>query len=40
MVIGGDRGDLGVCHCDLRIKRGKIEMLLVFFWAVVATRKR
>ena len=40
MIIGGDRGDLGVCHSDLRIKRGKIQMLLMFFRAVVATRKR
>ena len=40
VVIGGDRGNLGVCHSDLRIKRGKIQMLLVFFRAVVAARKR
>src|SRR5258708_704480 len=39
VVIGGDRGDLGVCHSDLRIKRGKIQMLLVLFGAVVAARK-
>jgi hypothetical protein len=41
VVIGGDRGNLGVCHCDLRIRRGQLQMLLVFFRAaVVATRKR
>jgi hypothetical protein len=40
VVIGADRGNLGVCHSDLRIKRGKIPMLLVFFRAVVAARKR
>ena len=40
VVIGGDRDNLGVCHRDLRIKRGKIQMLLVFFRAVVAARKR
>ena len=40
VVIGGDRGNLGVCHCDLRIKRGKVQMLLVFFRAVVAARER
>ncbi len=40
VVIGGDRGNLGVCHSDLRIKRGKLQMLLVFFRAVMAARKR
>src|ERR1700719_3136983 len=40
VVIGGDRDDLGVTHSDLRIKRGKIQMLLVFLRAVVATRER
>jgi hypothetical protein len=28
------------CHSDLRIERGKIQMLLVFFRAAVAARKR
>jgi hypothetical protein len=40
MVIGGDRDNLGVCHSDLRVKRGKLKMLLVFFRAVMAARKR
>ena len=40
VVIGGDRSNLGVCHSDLRTKRGKIQMLLVFFRAVVAALKR
>ena len=40
MIIGGDRDNLGICHSDLRIKRGKLQMLLVFFRAVVAARKR
>ena len=40
MVIGGDRDNLGVCHSDLRIERRKIQMLLMFFRAVVAARKR
>jgi hypothetical protein len=39
VVIGGDRGNLGVSHSDLRVKRGKLQMLLVFFRAVVAARK-
>ena len=40
VVIGGDGSNLCICHSDFRIKRGEIEMLLVFFRAVVATRKR
>jgi hypothetical protein len=40
VVVGGDRGNLGVCHSDLRIERGKIQMLLVFLRAVVAARER
>jgi hypothetical protein len=40
VVIGGDRSNLGVCHGDLRIKRGKLQMLLVFLRAVMAARKR
>ena len=40
VVIGGDRNNLGVCHSDFRIKRGKFQMLLVFLRAVVAARKR
>src|SRR5258708_39158991 len=39
MVIGGDRDNLGISHSDLRIKRGKLQMLLVLFRAVVAARK-
>jgi len=30
VIIGGDRGYLRVCHCDLRIERGKIQMLREF----------
>ena len=40
VVVGGDRGNLGVCHSNLRIKCGKIQVLLVFLRAVVAARKR
>jgi len=40
VVVGGDRGNLGVRHSDLRIKRGKFQMLLVFLRAVMAARKR
>ena len=40
VVIGRDRGDLGVRHSDLRLKRGKLQMLLVFFRAVMAAGKR
>jgi hypothetical protein len=40
VVIGGYRGNLGIGHSDLRVKRGKLQMLLVFFRAVVAARKR
>src|SRR5271170_3925141 len=40
VVIGGDGGNLGVCHSNLRIERGKLQMLLVFFRAVVAARER
>ena len=40
VVIGGDGGNLGVGHGDFRIKRGKLQMLLVFFRAVVAARQR
>ena len=40
MVIGGDRGDLGVGHRDLGVERGEFQMLLVLLRAVVAARKR
>ena len=40
VVIGGDRGNLGVCDRDLRVKRGKLQMLLMFFRTVVAAGKR
>jgi len=40
MVIGGDRGDLGVGHGDLRVERGQLQMLLVLLRAVVSARKR
>ena len=40
VVIGGDRGNLRVCHPDLWIERGKIQMLLVFLRARMPTRKR
>jgi len=39
VVIGGDRSNLGVFHSDLQINRGKVQMLLVFFRAVVSSRK-
>jgi hypothetical protein len=40
VVVGGDGHDLSVCDSDLRVERGEFQMLLVFFWAVVAARKR
>src|SRR5581483_2041114 len=40
MLIGGDGDNLRVRHGDLRIKRGQLQMLLVFFRAVMAARKR
>src|SRR5271163_4106342 len=40
VIVGGDRGDLRVRHCDTRIERGEFQMLLVLLWAVVAARKR
>jgi hypothetical protein len=40
VVIGGDRCNLRVCHGDLWVKRGKLQMLLVFFRAVMAARER
>jgi hypothetical protein len=38
MIVGGDRGDLGVGHRDLRVVSRQLEMLLVLFGAVVAAR--
>src|SRR5215207_431828 len=40
MVVGGDRGDLGIGHGDLGIEGGELEVLLVLLWAVVAARER
>src|SRR5580704_1256376 len=40
MVVGGDRGDLGVGHRDLRVVGRHLEVLLVLFGAVVAARQR
>ena len=40
MVIGGNHNNLRVCHRNFRIKRGKVQMLLVFLRAVMAARKR
>jgi hypothetical protein len=40
VIVGSDRGDLSVGHCDLRVERGEFQMLLVLLWAVVAARKR
>src|SRR5215203_4647887 len=40
VLVGRDRGDLGVGHRDLRIGRGELEVLLVLLRAVVAARER
>src|SRR5215203_4734122 len=40
MLVGRDRGDLGVGDGDLRIVGGELEVLLVLLGAVVATRER
>ena len=40
VVVGRDRGDLGVRHGDLRVERGELQMLLVLLRAVVAARER
>src|SRR5215207_6623745 len=39
MLVGGDRGDLGVGHGDPGIEGGELEVLLVLLWAVVAARE-
>jgi hypothetical protein len=39
VVVSRNRGNLGICHSDLRVKRREFQMLLVFFWAVVAARQ-
>ena len=39
VITGGDSNDLSVCHCDLPMKRGKTQMLLVFFGVLIATCK-
>ena len=36
VVVGRDRGDLGVRHRDLRVERCELQMLLVLLGAVVA----
>ena len=40
VVVGGNRGNLRVRHSDFRIKRGEVQVLLVFLGAVMAARKR
>jgi hypothetical protein len=40
VLVGRDRGDLGVGHGDLRIVRGELEVLLVLLRAVVPARER
>jgi hypothetical protein len=40
VVVGGDRGDLGVRHGDFGVERGQLQMLLVLLRAVVAARER
>jgi hypothetical protein len=40
VVVGGDRSDLGVRDGDLRVERGKFQMLLVLLRAIVAARER
>ena len=39
MVVGGDGGDLGVGHPELRVVSRELEVLLVLFRAVVAARQ-
>jgi len=39
VIVGRDRGDLTVRHRDLRVEGGEFQMLLVFFWAIVAARE-
>ena len=40
VIVGGDRGDLGIRHGNLRVERGELQMLLVLLRAVVAARER
>jgi hypothetical protein len=40
VLVGGDRGDLGVGDVDLRVVGGQLQVLLVLFGAVVASRER
>ena len=40
MVVGRDRGDLGVGDGDLRVERRELEVLLVLLGAVVAAGER
>jgi len=40
VIVGSDRGDLRVCDRDLRVESCELQMLLVFFGAVVTARAR
>jgi hypothetical protein len=40
VIVGSDRGDLRVCDRDLRVESCELQMLLVFFGAVVTARER
>src|SRR5580658_8303742 len=40
VVVGGDRDNLGVCHCDLGVERRDFQMLLVLLGAIVTARER
>src|ERR1700722_5932271 len=40
VIVGGDRGDLSVRHCDLRVERSEFQVLLVLLGAIVAARQR
>ena len=40
VVIRGDRGNLRVCHSNLRIKRSQFEVLLVLLRAIMPARTR
>jgi len=39
VIVRRNRCDLGVPYRDLGIESGEFQMLLVFLWAIVATRK-
>ena len=40
MIVGGNRDDLSVRHCDPGIERGELQMLLVLLGTEVAPRER